>query len=55
MHNHPWFKVYQRNFTISPGIIVGKDSIPIDDAIVKQMQVYGYDDQTVYESLDANR
>ncbi|CAD8051193.1 unnamed protein product [Paramecium sonneborni] len=55
IRNHPWFKIYTRNYEIPPGIVVGYNRIPIDQEILKQLKSYGIDIDHAQKCLDANK
>ncbi|CAD8053988.1 unnamed protein product [Paramecium primaurelia] len=55
IRNHPWFKIYKRNYEIPPGIVVGYNKIPIDSEILKQLKQYGIDIDHAQKCLDANK
>lgn len=52
---HRWFNLYKRGFGIPPGIIVGFNQMPIDQAIVLELQSkHSIDAVQLLRSLDAN-
>ncbi|CAD8136584.1 unnamed protein product [Paramecium pentaurelia] len=52
---HPWFKLYKRVQSIPQGIIIGYSRIPIDDAIVDQLIIKGFNSDYIKKCLDANK
>ncbi|CAD8052220.1 unnamed protein product [Paramecium sonneborni] len=52
---HPWFNLYKRVQSIPQGIIIGYSRIPIDDAIVDQLTIKGFNSDYIKKCLDANK
>ncbi|CAD8043577.1 unnamed protein product [Paramecium primaurelia] len=52
---HPWFQLYKRVQSIPQGIIIGYSRIPIDDAIVDQQIIKGFNSDYIKKCLDANK
>ena len=50
---HPWFNLVPQN--PRPGIIIGYHRIPIDDKILKQCELFGYNKDEVIDSVKKNR
>jgi len=50
---HPWFNIVP--MTSRPGITIGYHRIPIDEKIIKQCELYGYNKDEVIESVKNNR
>ena len=52
--NHPWYNLVKPAFT-RPGIIIGKNKIPIDDRILSVCEAYGFKKEDVRISVEENR
>ena len=50
--NHPWFNIIK--YIPKPGVIMGKQKIPVDYQIVKQCESFGYDKWKIIESVEKN-
>lgn len=54
--DHEWFKL-KMPLTISDGIIIGKNQIPIEDSIIEMMRQFGFSSEEInqlFKCLDAN-
>ena len=54
IRKHPWFKIVQPEY-FRPGLIIGKNKIPIDENIVKKCVENGYDEKMVINSVKENK
>ena len=51
---HRWFNLINSS-TLRPGVVVGYNEIPIDERIVKICGEFGYDKQSVFNSVENNK
>lgn len=49
--SHKWFKLYRGYTDIPKGLIMGYNEIPIDNAIVKKVEAFGYDREVITQSI----
>ena len=52
---HPWFNLYKGYVNFPKGIIVGYHEIPIDEVLLEQVVNYGYDRESIVQSISNNR
>ena len=53
IRNHQWYKMMPEQK--SPGILVGYDQIPVDSAILKQLEDYNIKSEYVRQCIEANK
>ena len=54
LKEHRWFNLINSS-TLRPGVVVGYNEIPIDERIVKICGEFGYDKQSVFNSVENNK
>ncbi len=54
IRDHLWFDI-ARNEPVNEGILIGKDKVPVDENIVKEMEKIGFEKQQVFQSVEGNK
>ena len=52
---HPWFSLYKGYVNIPKGLIIGYHDISIDELILENAQSFGYDKESIRQSILQNR
>ena len=51
IRKHKWFRTYSGYVDVPKGLIMGYNEIPIDMAIVKKVEAFGYDREVITQSI----
>lgn len=53
--SHQWFNLFKGYANIPKGLIVGIHEVPVDERIVELVSQYGYERETIVQSVKTNR